>query len=72
VQEAKSPISACEIKQMKVVYVITIDLNLPRIKMHEVENVKATNPSGFVFCKFDILVLLAYKENKGKININKL
>ncbi len=71
VQEPDSPIATHEIKQIKVVYVLTIDLNVPTIKVHEVKNVETTNPSGFVSCKFDVLVVFAYKEDKGKININK-
>ncbi len=52
--------------------VLTVDLNVHTIKVHEVKNVEATNPSGFVSCKFDVFVVFAYKEDKGKININKL
>ncbi len=51
--EPKSPIITHETKQIKVFYVVTIDLNVPTIKVHEIKNVEATNPNGFVSYKFD-------------------
>jgi hypothetical protein len=72
VQEPKSLIVTHETKQIIFFYVLIIDLNVLTIKVHEIKNVEATNPSGFVSCKFDVVVVFVYKEDKGKININKL